>query len=152
MSNMYDAVSYPRFAVESVATSTQSPEQRRRGTTSVNRFIQYIEEKHSINVPTGFKRQLMEAISLTSASPMLYMPSDTVDNIVDVCGKWKQYLVNQSDFDRLVCHELLQMVMSHVSVFSVYFIEKAGFELVPEKPGSSYAVIVSRDGDVREVL
>ena len=119
------------------------------GDLDINGLFEFLGENYSIKVPDGFPEHLMNAHSKCSEADFL-IPARTVDALVSVCDEWKQYLSEQSDYLSLFCHELLSMVRTHVSVFSVYFLERAGFQLI-NKPVSSYALIVSQNGGIREM-
>lgn len=134
------------------ATEPHNPsiQQRKSSKLSAESIVRYIQEHHCINVPDDFVIELLSAHFNVSAAPFT-MHHSAVDGIISACTEWKQYLSDQTDFDRLVCHELISMAKSHTSILSVYFIENAGFRLVETKPVPSYALIVDRDGEVREI-
>lgn len=127
-----------------------SQQKRSKDKRAVLELLKYVNGVHCINVPDDFATQLLEAHFIVSESPF-NMHEETVDGIIRACKKWRQYLSDQTDFDRLVCHELISMATSHAAVLSVYFTEKAGFNLVENKPVPSYAIIVNHNGDVSEL-
>lgn len=113
-------------------------------------IVRYLGSKN-INVPDDFATKLLEVHYIVSGNPFT-MNLSAIDAIISESQKWCRYLRNQEDFDPLVCYELISMARSHASVFSVHFTEKAGFRLLPTRPAPSYALIVYRDGEVKEVL
>lgn len=136
------------FATETHNSSI--PQGRSSSRHTAESIVKYLRDYKNINVPDDFVIELLSAHLNVSAAPFT-MHHSAVDGIISACTEWKQYLSDQTDFDRLVCYELISMARSHASVFSVHFTEKAGFRLLQTKPAPSYALIVYRDGEVNEV-
>ena len=121
-----------------------------QGNLDLKQLFKFLEKEHGICVPKDFPDYLLE-VHAQSSNAEFVIPARTVDSIVLACNEWKQYLRNKNDFVPLFCNELVSMVKTHGSVFSVYFSELAGFQLV-NKPDPSYAIIVSKNGVIREML
>lgn len=144
------ATSYFECAMFASEPFKTSQEQRNLDKQNVAELLNNLKEVYHIKVPDKFVNRLLEAHFCTSSAPF-YMSDNTINSIFEACSKWKTYLKNPADFDSLVCNELIYMEIAHCSVLSAYFIEKAGIELVDKRPSPSYALIVSRNGDVKEI-
>ena len=136
------------FATETHNSSI--PQGRSSSRLTAESIVQYLQDYKNINVPDDFATKLLEVHYIVSCNPFT-MKLSAIDAIISESKKWCRYLRNQEDFDQLVCYELISMARSHASVFSVHFTEKAGFRLLQTKPAPSYALIVYRDGEVKEV-
>lgn len=137
------------FATETHNSSI--PQRRSSSRLTAESIVKYLQDNKNINVPDDFETQLLQAHFNVSDAPFS-MNWSAIDAIISEGKKWCRYLSNQEDFDQLVCYELISMARSHASVFSVHFTESAGLRLLGTKPAPSYALIVYRDGEVKEVL
>lgn len=126
---------------------------------NVGRIIKCIRKNGTTVDEKQFTKKLMENYFANSGFSSEYMPSitpfyiseETVDSIVESAKKWRRYLQNSADFEGLLISQLTSMLCCHVAVFSVYFCEKYGFKMVEERPDPSYAIIIDRDGNVKEM-
>ena len=126
-----------------------SPQVIKKSKKEVEDFVKDLECEHHINVPDDFSMQLLTAHCRTSGMPFS-IDYYAVEVIIRECRKWMKYLSYLSDFDRLVCSELISMASSHVAVLSAYFSEKAGIKLAT-MPRISSAIIIDRYGNVHEM-
>jgi len=126
------------------------PRKSGKNKLSITSLQKFLKEEHGIILSYDFIEELRAAHHQHSDTNF-FIPSQTLDSIIYVCRYWEQFLSNKSDFNNLLCRELISMAKVHASVFSVYFIEKAGFELVAEKPAISYAIIINSNGNCHEL-
>ena len=144
--SIFVTVNYP-FATETFNFSKRQG--KLHGNLNSKELFPFLEENYGITVPDTFPKQLLEAHYRTYKTAFS-IPAITIHSIVSACNEWEKYLSEKNDYISLFCHELISMAEIHTSVFSVYFSEQAGFKLI-DKPLPSYALIVNRSGNVREL-
>jgi len=102
---------------------------------SCDDIVTYVIENHNIDVPVNFSKTLNRAHHEHHSS-LFHMPTKVVDQIVRACEIWKEFILAE-DFDKLVCHQLVEMARIHTSVlyarkrdwWPVHFVKEPPYEL-----------------------
>lgn len=111
-------------------------------TPEAEKVQKYLQEVHSVNTPEDFAVKLTLAHHDFRGAPF-QMSLDIVDAIVEACGHWRDYV---TEWDTLVCGELITMAHIHTSVINWYFLKGVPLK---KQPSFYRETTVTSEGVVR---
>lgn len=112
----------------------------------------YLDKTYNIQIDDDFGEVLLQVRKLVKNDGKVSFYPHAINSIYNVSRIWQKYLVNPEQFEHLMRYGLFSITQTHSAIFSNYFLKKEGFEFVDiGLPENSYAILINRYGDVKEI-
>lgn len=112
--------------------------------SSEQQVSEYLKEIYGVEVPEDFPEEL-GAAHATFHGNEFSISFDSIDAVVSACDLWKEYIAKTTDYNRLICEQVLSMIRIHAAVIATRDIVKSDIQL-RKQPSYVYSVQVTYDG------